>query len=158
MVNLGVLKWADRAIAEGRIGYFGFSYHDNYDVFHKIIDSYYNWTLCQIQYNYMDENFQTGTRGLEYAHKKGLAVVMMEPIRGCRLTVFPESIAKIWDKAPLRRTYQEWALRWVWNHPEVTLALSGISKMEHVVENLAFAEYSQPDNLTSDDLPLVAQV
>ena len=102
--NLGVLKWAEGAIADGRFRYFGFSFHDTYDVFQEIIDSYDNWTLCQIQYNYMDEEFQAGTRGLEYAHKKGLAVVVMEPIKGGRLTRPPEKVAKIWANAPVKRT------------------------------------------------------
>ena len=72
-------------MADGQICNFGFSFHDNYETFQEIIDSYDNWTLCQIQYNYMDEEVQAGTRGLEYAHKKGLAVMVMEPIKGGRL-------------------------------------------------------------------------
>jgi predicted aldo/keto reductase-like oxidoreductase len=75
--NLGVLKWAEGAMADGRIGYLGFSFHDSYEVFQEIIDAYDNWTLCQIQYNYMDEEIQAGTRGLEYAHKKELSVVVL---------------------------------------------------------------------------------
>ena len=158
MRDLGVLKWAEGAMADGRIGYFGFSFHDNYEVFQEIIDAYDKWTLCQIQYNYMDEEIQAGTRGLEYAHKKGLAVVVMEPIRGGRLARPPEKVAKLWANAPVQRTPQEWALRWVWNHPEVTLALSGMSKMEQVVENVAYAEHSQPHNLTADELALIRRV
>lgn len=156
--NLGVREWAEGAVADGRIGYLGFSFHDGYDVFQEIIDSYDKWTFCQIQYNYMDEEFQAGTRGLEYAHKKGLAVVVMEPIRGGRLTKPPEKISRIWSEAPVQRTPQEWALRWVWNHPEVTLALSGMSKMEHVIENIAVAEQSQPHNLSTDDMALIKRV
>jgi predicted aldo/keto reductase-like oxidoreductase len=156
--DLGVLRWADSAIADGRIGYFGFSFHDSFDIFQQIIEAYDNWTLCQIQYNYMDELTQAGTRGLEYAHKKGLAVVVMEPIRGGRLTRPPETVAKLWANAPVQRTPQEWALRWVWNHPEVTLALSGMSNMQQVVENVAYAGHSQPHNLTKSDLALIGQV
>lgn len=156
--NLGVLKWAEGAMADGRIGYLGFSFHDTYDVFQEIIDSYNNWILSQIQYNYMDEELQAGTRGLEYAHKKGLAVVVMEPIRGGRLTRTPEKVAKIWASASVQRKPQEWALRWVWNHPEVTLALSGMSTKEQVEENVAYAEYSQPHNLKADDLALIGRV
>ena len=156
--DLGVLRWADSAIADGRIDYFGFSFHDTYDVFQEIIDSYDNWTLCQIQYNYMDEALNPGTRGLYYAHKKGLAVVIMEPIRGGRLTRPPERVAKLWASAPVQRTPPEWALRWVWNHPEVTLALSGMSNMAQVVENVAYAQYSQPNNLTTSDLELIGRV
>ncbi len=155
--DLGVLKWADSAIADGRIGYFGFSFHDTFEVFKEIIDSY-NWTLCQIQYNYMDEELQAGIRGLDYAHKKGLAVVVMEPIRGGRLVRPPETVAKLWANAPVQRTPQEWALRWVWNHPEVTLVLSGMSNMQQVVENVAYAEHSEPHNLTPSDLALIGQV
>jgi hypothetical protein len=156
--DLGVLKWAEGAITDGRIGYFGFSFHDTYDVFQEIIDAYDNWTLCQIQYNYMDEELQAGKRGLEYAHKKGLAVVAMEPIRGGRLARTPETVARLWADAPVKRSPQEWALHWVWNHPEVTLALSGMSTMQQVIENVAYAERSQPHSLTADEMALIGRV
>jgi len=156
--NLRVLNWAEGAIADGRIGYLGFSFHDTYDVFQEIIDSYENWTFCQIQYNYMDEELQAGTRGLEYANKKGVAVVVMEPIRGGRLTKVRETVAKIWANAPIQRKPPEWALRWVWDHPEVTLALSGMSNMQQVSENVAAAENSEPHNLTSDELAVIGRV
>lgn len=158
MLNLGILKWADGALADGRIAYFGFSYHDNYDLFEKIIDSYDKWTVAQIQYNYMDEDFQAGTKGLKYAHNKGLAVVVMEPLRGGRLVKPPDIVAKLWEKAPVQRTPQEWGLRWVWNHPEVTLVLSGMNESAQVVENVAYAEHSQPHNLTAEELALIGQV
>ena len=156
--DLGVLRWADSAIADGRIGYFGFSFHDSFEVLKEIIEAYNNWTLCQIQYNYMDEQTQAGTLGLDYAHKKGLAVVVMEPIRGGRLVRPPETVAKLWANASVQRTPQEWALRWVWNHPEVSVVLSGMSNMQQVVENVAYAEYSHPHNLTPGDLALIGQV
>ena len=158
MRNLGIVKWLEGKIADGRIGYLGFSFHDSFDAFQELIDSYDNWTLCQIQYNYLDENIQAGTRGLEYAHNKGLAVVVMEPIKGGRLITFPEKVAKLWKEAPVQKTPQEWALRWVWNHPEVNVVLSGMSTMEQVVENVAFAEHSQPHNLTADELALIGRV
>jgi predicted aldo/keto reductase-like oxidoreductase len=155
--DFGVLKWAERKMAEGQIGHLGFSFHDEYNVFQEIIDAYDNWTMTQIQYNYMDEETQAGTKGLEYANKKGLAVVVMEPIRGGRLAKPPEKVEKIWASAPVKRTPAEWALRWVWNHPEVATALSGMGNMEQVIENLAYAEHSQPHNLTSDELALIGK-
>jgi len=153
--DFGVIKWAEGAMKDGRIGRLGFSFHDSYDVFQNIVDAYDDWVLCQIQYNYMDEQLQAGTKGLEYAHKKGLAVVVMEPIRGGRLAKPPEKVAKIWAGAPVQKTPQEWALRWVWNHPEVTLALSGMSTMQQVIENIGYAENSQPHNLTAAELALI---
>jgi hypothetical protein len=157
MRKLKILEWADKAIADGRIGYFGFSFHDNFELFKEIIDSY-NWTLCQIQYNFADENFQAGTQGLLYAHNKGLAVVVMEPIKGGRLLRPPENIAKLWEQSTIKRTPQEWALRWVWNHPEVAVTLSGMNSLEQVMENIKYANYSQPNNLSLKEREIIERV
>jgi predicted aldo/keto reductase-like oxidoreductase len=115
MRDLGVFDWSEKAVASGRIHYLGFSFHDKYEVFQEIVDAY-DWAFCQIQYNYMDVEEQAGTRGLKYAASKGLAVVIMEPIRGGRLSNHvPLSIQAIWDRAPVKRTPADFALQWVWN-------------------------------------------
>jgi hypothetical protein len=159
LTSLNVLDWAEKRIQEDRIKHLGFSFHDEFAVFKNIIDSYDNWTMCQILYNYMDANFQAGTKGLEYAAAKGLAVVVMEPIGGGRLAVKPpDDIQKIWDEAPTRRTPGEWALRWVWNHPEVSVVLSGMSTMQQVKENVEAADHSEPNSLTRQELHLVERV
>jgi hypothetical protein len=155
--DFGVFKWAEHMIADGYIGHLGFSFHDDYDLFQEIVDSYDNWTFCQIQYNYMDEEFQAGTRGLKYAHKKGLAVIVMEPVRGGRLAKPPEKVAKIFTGAPVQRTPPEWALRWVLNHHEVTVALSGMSNMQQVIEDIGIAEQSSARSLTADELALIGR-
>ena len=117
MRDLGVLDWAERATADGRIGHLGFSFHDKYEAFQGIVDAYDGWTFCQIQYNYMDEEEQAGTHGLNYAADKGLAVVVMEPLRGGMLAGdVPEPVEAIWDAAPLRRSPADWALQWLWYH------------------------------------------
>ena len=155
----GVLRWAEGALTDGRIGYLGFSFHDKYEVFQEIVDATDVWTFCQIQYNYMDVDYQAGTEGLQYAAGKGLAVVVMEPIRGGRLSKsVPPSIQALWDSAQVRRTPAEWALQWVWNHPEVSVVLSGMSTMGHVVENVESASRSGPGILTEQELALVSRV
>ena len=157
--DLGVLRWAEGAMADGRFDHLGFSFHDEFDVFKEIVDAYDNWTLCQIQYNYMDVDYQAGRRGLEYAASKGLAVVVMEPLRGGRLAKEPpEQVAKVWAGAARKRSPAEWGLLWVWNQPEVSLALSGMSAMEQVVENVAVADRSGPGTLTIDELVLFDSV
>jgi predicted aldo/keto reductase-like oxidoreductase len=156
--DLGVLSWAEDNIAKGNFDYLGFSFHDDYEAFRGIIDDYDNWTFCQIQYNYMDTNYQAGTDGLKYAAQKGLAVVVMEPLRGGRLTKPPASVANLWESAAQKRTPAEWGLLWVWNQPEVSLALSGMSTMEQVVENVATAGRSGPGILTADELKLIDRV
>jgi len=154
--DLDVLRWAEDTMADGRIGYLGFSFHDQFEAFKEIVDAYDNWTLCQIQYNYMDVDYQAGTRGLKYAADKGLAVVVMEPLRGGQLSKQPpELVAKLWASARQKRTPVEWALQWVWNRPEVSVVLSGMSAMEHVVENVAIADRSGPGTLTADELALI---
>ncbi|MBA7569237.1 hypothetical protein ES708_10975 [subsurface metagenome] len=157
--ELGVLRWAEDKMTQGKFKHLGFSFHDNYETFKKIVDAYDNWTLAQIQYNYMDVDHQAGRRGLEYAAGKGLAVVVMEPLRGGRLAKEPpEPVARVWGTAPQKRTPAEWGLLWVWSHPEVSVALSGMSTMEQVKENIATAEHSRANNLTSDELSLIERV
>ena len=159
MRDLGVLRWAENKMADGRIGSLGFSFHDDFEILKEIVDAYDNWTFCQIQYNYMDVEYQAGTRGLKYAADKGLAVVVMEPLRGGRLSQDPpEQVAKLWAGTPKKRSPAEWALQWVWNQPEVSVVLSGMSTMEQVVENVAIADRSGPGALTADELALIDQV
>ena len=154
--RLGILDWAERAIASGRIGCLGFSFHDEYKTFPRIIDGWDKWTFCQIQYNYMDEEHQAGTKGLEYAHAKGLAVVVMEPLLGGNLTSPPDAVASLWATAGRKMSPVEWALSWVWSKPEVSVVLSGMSAMEHVEENLRLADSSK--RLTAGELELVGRV
>jgi predicted aldo/keto reductase-like oxidoreductase len=153
-----VFDWAERTMADGRIGHLGFSFHDTFELFQEIIDYYDGWTLAQIQYNYMDEDYQAGTQGLRYAADKGLAVVVMEPIRGGMLSrTPPRPILDLWEEAEVERSPAEWALRWVWNHPEVSVVLSGMSTMEHVVENVQTVETALPGALTRKELELIAR-
>lgn len=155
--GLGVTDFLDDAIADGRIRYAGFSFHDNTALFRQIVDSY-DWTFAQIQYNFMDEHRQAGTKGLEYAAKKGLGIVVMEPIRGGLLARDLKGISEIWQTAKVHRPPSAWALRWVWNHPEVTVVLSGMSTPEQVRQNVALAKTGFADSLTRTELSLFGKV
>jgi predicted aldo/keto reductase-like oxidoreductase len=158
MKGLGVLAFLDRAREDGRIIYTGFSFHGDGEVFKEIVDTY-DWDVCQIQYNFMDENIQAGTEGLEYAASKGLGVIIMEPLRGGNLTGrIPREVQAIWDRAQVKRTPAEWALRWVWNRPEVTIVLSGMNEEEHIEENLRIADEAYSASLTEEELSLVGEV
>jgi uncharacterized protein len=154
---LHVTEFLDDAIADGRIRYAGFSFHDNIRLFREIVDAY-DWTFAQIQYNFMDEQYQAGTAGLKYAAKKGLGIVIMEPIRGGLLAKEIPGISEIWQKAPIRRSPAEWALRWVWNHPEPTVVLSGMSSPGQVMQNITLAEDGLAGSLSKQELTLVTKV
>ena len=158
MKELGALDFLNKVLADGRIRYAGFSFHDDVKIFKEIVDSY-GWAMCQIQYNYFDEYYQAGKEGLKYAASKGAGVVIMEPLRGGKLTDrIPEQIQKLWDSAPVKRTPAEWALRWVWNHREVATALSGMSSMSQLIENIRIAEYAEAGTLSGAELQVVAEV
>jgi hypothetical protein len=153
---LGVVDFLAQAGKDGRIRNAGFSFHGNAEDFVRIVDAA-PWVFCQIQYNYLDQEFQAGTRGLRYAASRNMGVIVMEPLRGGNLALPtpPREIAAIWAEAPVGRTPAEWALRWLWNHPEVTVVLSGMNHEEQVRENMAIADVATPGSLLSTELDLV---
>ena len=157
MKAFDAIGWAERAIQAGKIGQLGFSFHDDFDVFKEIVDAW-DWPFCQIQYNYMDVRNQAGTRGLKYAASRGMAVVVMEPILGGKLASPPPSMQKIFEQAPVKRRPADWALQWVWNQPEVTVVLSGMSTFQQVVENLRSAESAGVGALGEREQELIREV
>jgi hypothetical protein len=154
--RLGVLEFLGQAKKDGRIVNAGFSFHGLAGDFTRIVDAY-PWVFCQIQYNYLDQTYQAGTAGLEHAAAKGLGVIVMEPLRGGNLGLPkpPAAVEAIWNEARVRRTPAEWALRWIWNRPEVTVILSGMNDESHIRENLAVADTAQASALTQEELNLV---
>lgn len=147
----GLLERAEAALRDGRIGHIGFSFHDRADVFRRIVDGYGGWSVCQIQYNYMDTANQAGTAGLIYAASKGLGVLVMEPLLGGRLAAPPKAAADVFRASGRGWSPAEWALQWVWDQPEVSTLLSGMKAPAEVEENLGAAGRSGPASLAAAD-------
>lgn len=155
---MGVDEFLSHAKADGRIANAGFSFHGDQEAFTNIVDSY-DWDFCQIQYNFMDQQNQAGTKGLKYAASKDLGVIIMEPLRGGMLAKEPPSeVKKLWSEADEVRTPAEWSLRWIWNHPEVTVVLSGMNDEGHIQENIRVAEDAYPNTLSEKELDLIRRV
>ncbi|AFK06683.1 putative oxidoreductase of aldo/keto reductase family [Mesotoga prima MesG1.Ag.4.2] len=153
-----IFEFMDSALASGRIRHIGFSFHDTLDVFKEIIDSY-GWEFCQIQYNFVDTEHQAGLEGLKYAADKGIGVAVMEPLRGGKLaTNVRDDILSIWTSSGIDRTPAAWALRWVWNDPDVGVVLSGMSTMDQVRENIETAREASPNSMSSSELAIVDRV
>ena len=153
-----IFEFMDSALASGRIRHIGFSFHDTLDVFKEIIDSY-GWEFCQIQYNFVDTEHQAGLEGLKYAAGKGIGVAVMEPLRGGKLaTNVRDDILSIWNSSGIDRTPAAWALRWVWNDPDVGVVLSGMSTMDQVRENIETAREASPYSMSSSELTIVDKV
>ncbi|MCP4351678.1 MAG: aldo/keto reductase [Desulfobacterales bacterium] len=153
----GVIEFLDDALKKGKIINAGFSFHGLAEEFNEIADDY-DWTFCQIQYNFLDTKNQAGTAGLKYAASKDMAVMIMEPLRGGNLAKTPPpSVQDIWAKADHKKTPAEWSLSWIWNHPEVTVVLSGMNNDDHITENLAIAGKVLPNSLSEKEVKLVEE-
>ena len=158
MVDLGLLDFIDSAKEDGRVKNIGFSFHDDLNTFKNIVDSY-DWTACLVMYSYMDTKNQAGTEGVKYASSRNLAVFVMEPLRGGNLAGrVPDDVKSIWDKASVKRSPAEWALKWVWDHPEVTLLLSGMNSMDQIRENIKVADDSPQNSLSVSEKDLISKV
>lgn len=158
ILKFNLLSRAEAALRDGRIRFLGFSFHDDFDAFKEIVDGYDSWSFCQIQYNYMDTENQAGTKGLQYAASKGLAVVVMEPLLGGRLTNPPRPVKDILDREGKGRSPSDLALQWIWTQPEVSVILSGMSTMGQVKENIRSANRSAIDSIGKGDLELIDRI
>ncbi len=158
LCDLGIKEWIDEKKKSGEIGQVGFSYHGNSDMFIELLNAY-DWDFCQIQYNYLDENSQAGRTGLMAAAAKGIPVVIMEPLRGGRLVNnLPKGAVNAFEKHSPKRSPAEWALRWLWEQPEVTVVLSGMNSLDMVEENCRIASEVKEHELTEEDRKLYTKV
>jgi len=150
--KFGLLEKLDRAKKDGKIKYTGFSFHDDLELFKEIINSY-KWGMCQIQLNFMGEDYQAGVEGLKYAASKGVVVVIMEPLLGGLLGEnIPQDIIDEWNQSGIIRTPTDWAFKWLANFPEVTVILSGVSTMGQLKEDIEIFKDALPNSLTQKEI------
>lgn len=157
--EMGALEFMERAKKAGKIRHFGFSFHDGLDSFKKIVDAC-PWDVCQIQYNLLDRNFQAGTEGLRYAASKDIGVIVMEPLKGGNISrPVPAELAAGAEAAGCTApTLADLGLRWVWDQPEVSLVLSGMTTAEQLEQNLKSAERGLPGGMTPEERRLADEV
>ena len=158
LVDLGIVEWITEKKEKGIIKQIGFSYHGNSDMFCKLVDVF-EWDFCQIQYNYMDEHTQAGRRGLQYAHSKNLAVIIMEPLRGGKLVShLPQEALTIFDNYKVKHSAAQWAFKWLFNQKEVTCVLSGMNSLEMVLDNIHTASTTGIGELSVEDEMMLQSV
>lgn len=156
--KMNIEGWLAEKKKSGAIRQVGFSYHGNSTVFCQLVDAY-DWDFTQIQYNYLDEHSQAGRKGLQYAHEKGIPVIIMEPLRGGRLVNnLPGEACKLFSDRMENWSPAQWALRWLWDQKEVTVVLSGMNSMEMLRENMDIASNTQIGQMTDEQQDLLRQV
>jgi len=157
--GLDVLRRAEEAVADKRIGHIGFFFHDQFQFLRDIVEAYDKWALCEFQYSFMDIDHHPGAGGIRYAEENGLGVIVSKPLLGGRLTAeLPEPVARIWAGARPKRSPADRALRWVWNHPEVSTVVCDMSTIEQVKENLSLADSVEPGKMTVAEELVISQV
>ena len=155
LVDRGAIRWIEELKNSGKIKKIGFSFHGNTSLFLELLNSY-KWDFCQVQYNYLDENSQAGRRGVEEAYAKGIPVIIMEPLRGGRLVnKLPKGAAQAFEHSERGYSPAEWALRWLWDQPGVSVVLSGMNSMEMVEENIRIASEVETGSFTEEDMAVI---
>ncbi|MDR0347058.1 MAG: aldo/keto reductase [Coriobacteriales bacterium] len=158
VVRYDGFSFLDDMVKKGKIRHKGFSMHNTLDMFKTAVDSF-AWDMAQIQLNILDEHVQAGVEGLRYASEKGLAVVIMEPLRGGSIvTNKPASVDALIADYPEKRSLVDWCFRWLYDKPEVTLVLSGTSSLAQLKENVAIFEESRPNSLSADDRAFINSI
>ncbi len=152
-----LVKKMEEARKNGLIKHIGFSFHDNFKVFKEIID-FHDWDVAQIQYNYFDPNYQAGVKGLTYAADKGIAMIIMEPLWGGKLTQSFSEVEDLIKKAPIKRSLADWAFQFLWNQPEVSIVLSGMGELWQVKENVESAINSSVGSLKNEDMQVISEL
>lgn len=155
--SIGAPEFFDDMKKEGKIRYKCFSFHGSYDEFEYILNDS-DWDMVQIQYNFMDIENQAGTKGLELAGSKGIPVVIMEGLLGGRLAKTPDNVQALYDAFPVKRSCVEWAFRWLCDHPEVSVVLSGCNEAEQIDENLRIFDTVEPGIMSEEERKLMDDV
>jgi hypothetical protein len=153
-----VFDFIEKALASGKIKNIGFSFHDKYEVFEEILEAF-NWDFCQIQFNFYDEEYQAGLKGLKLAASKDIDVIVMEPLRGGRLANnVPSEVKNIYNSTGVEHSPAGWAFRYVWNYPEVKTVLSGMNDLNHIKDNILEASEALPNMLTAKEKVAIKKV
>ncbi len=154
----GGMAFMESLKKKGKIGRIGFSFHADHELFVEIIDAY-DWDMCMIQLNILDENHQAGIKGLRHAASKGIPVVIMEPLKGGLLGGnVPEEIAILLNEYAEKRSLAEWAFRWLYNFSEATVIISGVSTMTQLEDNLRIFADAKPNSMSEKDMELVLKI
>jgi uncharacterized protein len=158
MKKMGVLEFMDGLCRSGQIRFAGFSFHDEVNVFKEIVDAY-DWSVCQIQYNFYDREYQAGKEGLDYAAARNIGIVIMEPLRGGKLVdPIPPEVQAIWDSAASKKSPAEWAMRWVYNHESVSTVLTGASSLAQLMDHTRAVKDAAANSLSAAELALFDKV
>ena len=154
--KMGMYQWMENAKQAGKIKAIGFSFHDDLELFEEILNAA-DWDFCQIQLNYYDRDYQAGIKGMKMAAARGMAVGVMEPLRGGLLVDLPKNAQAVFDESGIKHSNVEWAFDWLWDMPEVSCVLSGMSTPEQLQQNIGYMQNAHPGMLSDEERKVLDQ-
>lgn len=150
LCSLGIEGWIADKKSTGQIRQIGFSFHGTMPEFRLAFASY-DWDFVQIQYNYINEHYQAGREGMEMAAERGIPVIVMEPLLGGKLANgLPREAQEALLAVDPKASFASWGLRWLWDQPDITCVLSGMSTADQLEDNCTIANAAVPGCLAPE--------
>ena len=142
---------------QGLIRHVGISFHDSAEVLERILNTYPEIEVVQIQFNYLDYESPTveSRRCYEICAAHGKPVIIMEPVKGGSLVNLPEQAKAVYDRLN-GGSYASYAVRFCLHHPQVAMVLSGMSNLSQMEDNLSYTQEEKP--LSEEELRAIGQV
>ncbi|MCQ2399534.1 MAG: aldo/keto reductase [Clostridia bacterium] len=153
----GIIDYFLKQKELGRIKHLGFSCHCDVPTLEMFLNAYGKYMeLCQIQFNYLDETLQEAGKKYDLLTKRGIPVWVMEPVRGGKLAVLPNDAEEKMRAFRPDESIPSWAFRWLINHENVKMILSGMSNMEQMQDNVKTFSGGKP--ITDEEIRLLEEV
>ncbi len=120
-----LIEKMERLKAQGKIRFMGFSFHDSLQLFKRVVEYTPAWDFCLIQHNYLDYEYEAGVLGPKYAVANGMGLAVMKPVRTGFIANLPQVMRDALASTGIHKPDAEWALDYLWDIPEVSVAVSG---------------------------------
>jgi len=156
-VNRGMLDFCDKMKKIGKIRFLGFSFHDNYEAFKWIINSY-PWNCAQVRMNYLDDASEATLEGIKLAENLNIPISVMQPLKGGILADLPKEMRNALQYSKVNQDPIRLALKWLSNLTQVKLILLGAATEQQLSECCKHTDVLRNSKLTTDEIEIIAKI